>query len=65
MTTTTILDRTITDTPYKGYNIVHNFYGNNLYTVQYCGDDIIFMTFEEAAEFIDEMDADPENRREY
>ena len=27
---------------YKGYYIEFNFYGNNEYSVQYCGDDIVF-----------------------
>ena len=65
VTSATIGDRTITNTAYKGYDIVHNFYGNGWYTVQYCGDDITFETFDEAVAFVDEMDADPENRREY
>ena len=38
---------------YKGYDIEYNFYGENEYSVQYCGDDVIFDTEEEAIEFID------------
>lgn len=40
---------------YKGYKISYNFYGSNEYTVQYCGDDVIFNSKEEAMEFIDEI----------
>ena len=38
---------------YKGYYIEYNFYGNNEYTVQYCGDDVEFTTLKEAKHFID------------
>ena len=38
---------------YKGYYIEFNFYGNKEYSVQYCGDDLIFKTEEEAKQFID------------
>ena len=38
---------------YKGYYIEFNFYGENEYSVQYCGDDVIFETVEEAKHFID------------
>lgn len=38
---------------YKGYNIEHNFYGQNEYTVQYQGDDVWFDNKEEAMKFID------------
>ena len=41
---------------YKGYYIEHDFYGQDEYTVQYCGDDVIFKTKEEAKAFIDELD---------
>lgn len=41
---------------YGGYYIEYNFYGENEYSVQYCGDDILFKTLEEAKEFIDEID---------
>ena len=27
---------------YKGYDITYNLYGEDEYTVQYCGDDVIF-----------------------
>ena len=40
---------------YKGYYIETNFYGENEISVQYCGDDIIFPTIQEAKEFIDEV----------
>ena len=38
---------------YKGFDIEFNFYGSNEYSVQYCGDDLIFQTEAEAKEFID------------
>ena len=38
---------------YKGFDIEFNFYGSNEYSVQYCGDDLIFQTETEAKEFID------------
>lgn len=40
---------------YKGYYIEYNFYGENEYSVQYCGDDVIFQTVEDAKKFIDEI----------
>lgn len=40
---------------YKGYEISYNFYGTKEYSVQYCGDDVIFNSAEEAMEFIDEI----------
>lgn len=40
---------------YKGFYIEFNIYGGNEYTVQYCGDDIIFDTEEEAKGFIEEV----------
>lgn len=42
-------------TQYKDYYIEYNFYGENEYAVQYCGDDIIFKTEAEAREFIDSL----------
>ncbi len=42
-------------TEYKGYAIDYNFYNENEYTVQYCGDDVLFKTEEEAKAFIDEV----------
>ena len=42
-------------TEYHGYYIEFNLYGANEYSVQYCGDDVIFKTEEEAKVFIDEM----------
>lgn len=38
---------------YKGYAICINFYGRNEITVQYCGDDIIFNSIDDAKSFID------------
>ena len=38
---------------YKGYYIDFNFYGMDEFSVQYCGDDIMFSTEKEAREFID------------
>lgn len=43
---------------YKGYDIEFNFYGQNECSVQYCGDDVIFSTEEEAKQFIDEVTED-------
>ena len=40
---------------YKGYYIEKNFYGTGEITVQYCGDDVIFETVDEAIAFIDEV----------
>ena len=42
---------------YKGYYIEHNFYGMGEYSVQFCGDDIMFDTEDEAKAFIDEVTA--------
>lgn len=42
---------------YKGYYIEYNFYGENEWSVQYCGDDIIFNDFNEAKDFIDSVTA--------
>lgn len=42
---------------YKGYSIEYNFYGCGEYSVQYMGDDIEFMTLDEACQFIDEVTA--------
>ena len=33
----------------------YNFYGQGEYTVQYCGDDVMFKTEEEVRKFIDEV----------
>ena len=38
---------------YKNSFIEYNFYGQGEYSVQYCGDDFIFNTLEEAKVFID------------
>lgn len=40
---------------YNGYYIAFNFYGENEYSVQYQGDDIIFNTENEAKAFIDSL----------
>lgn len=40
---------------YKGHYISFDLYGNNEYTVQYCGDDIYFRTEKDAKEFIDSI----------
>ncbi len=40
---------------YKGFCIEYNLYDEDEYSVQYCGDDAIFWTEEEAREFIDEI----------
>lgn len=42
---------------YKGYYIERDLLGGNFYTVQYCGDDVVFMSIAEAKEFIDEITA--------
>ena len=42
-------------TEYKGYYIEFNIYGSKEYSVQYCGDDVIFNSEKEAREFIDEI----------
>ena len=41
---------------YRGYDIVFNIYGNGEYSVQFCGDDVIFDTEEQAKAFIDEVE---------
>ena len=41
---------------YKGMDIEWNLYGNNEYSVQYCGDDYFFETEREAEKFIDTID---------
>lgn len=40
---------------YKGYAIEFDFYGEGEYSVQYCGDDVMFKTMDEAKKFIDEV----------
>ena len=40
---------------YKGYYIEYNFYGRGEYSVQYCGDDLMFRTADEARAFIDSV----------
>lgn len=41
---------------YKGYYIEFNIYGQEEYTVQYCGDDLFFRTEKEAKDFIDTIE---------
>ena len=43
-------------TEYKGYYIETDFYGQGECTVQFCGDDILFDSPEEAKEFIDSLE---------
>ena len=40
---------------YKGYYIEFNLYGFKEYSVQYCGNDVIFTTKKAAMEFIDSI----------
>lgn len=40
---------------YNGYDIDFNIYGQNEYSVQYCGDDVMFKTVDEAKAFIDKV----------
>ena len=40
---------------YKGYDIEFDFYGEGEFSVQYCGDDLLFKTMDEAKVFIDEV----------
>ena len=40
---------------YNGYYIEYNIYGQNEYSVQYCGDDFMFTTETEAKKFIDDI----------
>lgn len=42
-------------TVYKGYDIYFNLFNLGEISVQYCGDEIVFNTVEEAKEFIDEI----------
>ena len=42
---------------YNGYYIEHNLYGEDEYTVQYCGDDVWFDNLESAKKFIDDINA--------
>ena len=41
---------------YKSMMIDFNFYGTNEFSVQFCGDDFIFKTEEEAKSFIDDIE---------
>lgn len=43
---------------YKGYGIDYNFYGNDEYSVQYCGDDYMFDSENTAKAFIDSVQID-------
>ena len=42
---------------YHGYCIEYNLYGENEFTVQYCGDDIFFKTEADAKAFIDSIES--------
>ena len=42
-------------TEYKGFYIEKNLYGMGEYSVQYCGDDIIFDDVNDARDFIDSV----------
>ena len=42
-----------TDMEYKGFYIDDCMYG--MITVQYCGDDVVFRSVEDAKQFIDEI----------
>ena len=37
---------------FRGYDIEYNVYGQHELSVQYCGDDVMFQTMEEAKDFI-------------
>ena len=41
---------------YKNYCIEYDIYGRKEYTIQFCGDDLVFATEEEAKAFIDEIE---------
>lgn len=41
---------------YKGYTIENSTYNKGYITIQYCGDDIVFNSVEEAKSFIDGLD---------
>ena len=43
---------------YKGYYIDFNIYGMNEYSVQFCGDDLVFNSVEDAKKCIDELDSE-------
>ena len=38
---------------YRNREIEYNLYGQEEYSIQYCGDDYMFKTLEEAEDFID------------
>ena len=40
---------------YKNYGIDFNVYGLGEYSVQYCGDDVLFYSLRQAREFIDDI----------
>ena len=48
-------------TEYKGFYIEFNFYGNNQYSIQFCGDDLIFNSKEDAYNFIDNLEKEGVN----
>lgn len=39
---------------YREVEIMYNLYGDNEYTVQYCGDDYYFDSIKDAEKFIDD-----------
>lgn len=43
---------------YNSFFIEKNFYGRGEYSVQFCGDDVIFTTEAEAKDFIDSIKED-------
>lgn len=47
---------------YRGYGIDYNVYNMKEYSVQWCGDDFLFWSLDEARAFIDESVDDWDNR---
>ncbi len=45
---------------YKRYFIEKDLMGGSFYTVQFCGDDVVFCSIQEAKTFIDEISAENE-----
>ncbi len=41
---------------YKDFDICFNVYKRKEWTVQYCGDDYVFLTLEDAKNFIDNLE---------
>lgn len=42
---------------YKNYNIDYNIYNQKEYSIQFCGDDIIFKTLKDAIDFIEKNES--------